>query len=136
MKNEELIPPFSGETAAAKLQINENEWNTRDAGQIGLLYSENVEFSDKVTFLNGRAAVTEYLAKKFAEQHNYKVKKEVWGAKENRNAIRFQEEWQDQNGQWFHSYGNEQLEFDQAGIIIKRFGCNSDKEITSSERTL
>jgi hypothetical protein len=76
------------------------------------------------------------MAQKFNEQKNYKVEKEVWGAKENRNAIRFQEEWQDENGQWFHGYGNEQLEFDEKGLISKRFGCISDKKISENERSL
>jgi uncharacterized protein len=136
MKNEELIPPFSGETAAAKLQINEDIWNTHDAEQVAKLYTEDVEWGDRTTFLNGREAVKNYLAHKFNAQKNYKVKKEVWGAKENRNAIRFQEEWQDDKGQWFHSYGNEQLQFDKKGLISKRFGCISDKMISEGEKSL
>jgi nuclear transport factor 2 (NTF2) superfamily protein len=136
MTDKELKPPFSGETAAAKLQLNENEWNTRNVQKISLLYTEDVEWLDRTTFLTGREAVKEYLTSKFAAQQDYKIKKEVWGAKENRNAIRFQEEWHDQNGQWFHSYGNEQLEFDEQGLISKRFGCISDKHIHAEERSL
>ena len=136
MENKELVPPFSAEPAAAKLQLNENEWNTSDAAKVALLYTEDVEWSDRTTFLTGREAVQNYLAEKFAEQKDYKIRKEVWGAKENRNAIRFQEEWQDADGQWFHSYGNEQLEFDEQGVIRKRFGCISDKTIDASAREL
>lgn len=136
MKNEELVPPFSAETAAEKLQINQDVWNTHDAGRVSQLYTEDVEWSDRTTFVTGRDAVKTYMAQKFNEQKNYKVEKEVWGAKENRNAIRFQEEWQDENGQWFHSYGNEQLEFDEKGLISKRFGCISDKKISENERSL
>jgi nuclear transport factor 2 (NTF2) superfamily protein len=136
MKNEELIPPFSAETAAEKLQLNENDWNTREAAKIALLYTEDVEWSDRTTFLTGRIAVEAYLMRKFSEQLNYKIKKEIWGAKENRNAIRFQEEWQDESGQWYHSYGNEQLEFDEKGVIRKRFGSISDKTIDEREKTL
>lgn len=136
MKNEDLVPPFSAETATEKLKLNENEWNTHDAAKIALLYTEDVEWSDRTTFLTGRIAVEAYLMRKFSEQLNYKIKKEVWGAKENRNAIRFQEEWQDESGQWYHSYGNEQLEFDEKGVIRKRFGCISDKTIDEGEKTL
>jgi nuclear transport factor 2 (NTF2) superfamily protein len=136
MKDKELKPPFSGETAAVKLQLNENDWNTRDAQKISLLYTEDVEWLDRTTFLTGREAVKEYLTRKFAAQQDYTIKKEIWGAKENRNAIRFQEEWHDQNGQWFHSSGNEQLEFDEQGLISKRFGCISDKPIQAEERSL
>ncbi|WPV01465.1 DUF1348 family protein [Mucilaginibacter sp. cycad4] len=136
MKNEELIPPFSKETATEKLQFNEDQWNTCDAGKVSLLYSTDVEWSDRTTFLSGRNAVKDYLAEKFGTQQNYIIKKELWGAKANRNAVRFQEEWQDGNGQWFHSYGNEQLEFNEAGLITRRFGCISDKTIEPSEKSL
>jgi nuclear transport factor 2 (NTF2) superfamily protein len=136
MKNEILVPPFSAETAAAKLSLNEKVWNTRDAEQVSLLYTEDVEWSDRITFLKGRAAVSAYLAVKFSAQRDYTVRKELWGAKENRNAVRFQEEWRDERGQWFHSYANEQLEFDEKGFIRKRFGCISDMAIDESRRSL
>src|SRR3984957_7444050 len=136
MKNDTLIPPFSAETAAEKLQLNENAWNTRDAGQGSLLYTEDVEWADRTHFLRGRAAVSAYLAAKFAAQRDYTVRKELWGAKENRNAVRFQEEWCDEHGQWFHSYGNEQLEFDERGFIRKRFGCISDMALNEGQRSL
>lgn len=136
MKNEDLRPPFSKETASQKLQLNEEQWNTINADSVSLLYSDDVEWSDRTTFLNGREAVKNYLAAKFGSQQNYTVRKELWGAKENRNAVRFQEEWQDKNGQWFHSFGNEQLEFDESGLITKRFGCISDQPIEPNERRL
>jgi len=136
MKNEMLVPPFSAETAAEKLQLNENVWNTRDAGKVSLLYTEDVEWSDRTTFLHGREAVRVYLAGKFAAQGDYAIRKELWGAKENRNAVRFQEKWRDERGQWFHSYGNEQLEFDEKGFIRKRFGCISDMVIDEGQRSL
>jgi uncharacterized protein len=136
MKNEMLVPPFSAETAAEKLQLNEDVWNTRDAGKVSLLYTDDVEWSDRTTFLHDREAVRVYLAGKFAAQRDYAIRKELWGAKENRNAVRFQEEWRDVGGQWFHSYGNEQLEFDEKGYIRKRFGCISDMVIDEGQRSL
>jgi nuclear transport factor 2 (NTF2) superfamily protein len=136
MENDQLIPPFSAESAAAKLQLNENVWNTCDAEKISQLYTEDVEWSDRVTFLTGRAQVKTYLTQKFENEQSFKTKKQVWGAKENRNAIRFEDEWHDRSGQWFHSYGNEQLEFDENGLIRKRFGCISDKAIDDTERTI
>jgi nuclear transport factor 2 (NTF2) superfamily protein len=136
MEQKKLIPPFSAETAAEKLQLNQEIWNTRDAEKISQLYTEDIEWLDRITFLTGRAAVKNYLTKKFENELGFKTKKEVWGAKENRNAIRFEDEWHDHTGQWFHSYGNEQLEFDENGLIRKRFGCISDKAIEAHDRTL
>ena len=136
MKNETLVPPFSAETAVEKLQLNENVWNTRDAEQVSMLYTEDVEWSDRTSFLRGRKAVKTYLAGKFSAQRDYTIQKELWGAKENRNAVRFQEEWRDEHGQWFHSYGNEQLEFDEKGFIRKRFGCISDMAIDEGQKSL
>jgi nuclear transport factor 2 (NTF2) superfamily protein len=134
MDHQQLIPPFSAESAAEKLQLNENVWNSRDAEKISQLYTEDVEWLDRVTFLTGREQVKTYLTKKFENELGFKTQKQVWGAKENRNAIRFEDEWHNQSGQWFHSYGNEQLEFDENGLIRKRFGCISDKAIDATER--
>ncbi len=136
MEQNQLIPPFSGETAAEKLRLNTNVWNTRDPEKIIQLYTEDIEWLDRTTFLSGREQVKAYLAQKFENEQEFITKKEVWGAKENRNAIRFEDEWHDQNGQWFHSYGNEQLEFDEKGLIRKRFGVISDKAIEAVDKTL
>ena len=86
--------------------------------------------------LTGREQVKAYLTQKFENELGFKTKKQVWGAKENRNAIRFEDEWHNHSGQWFHSYGNEQLEFDEHGLIRKRFGCISDKAIDATERAI
>ncbi len=136
MQQNQLVPPFSAESAAEKLQLNENVWNTRDPEKIALLYTEDTEWLDRTTFLNGREEVQTYLKRKFENELDFKTKKEVWGAKENRNAVRFEDEWHDHTGQWFHSYGNEQLEFDENGIISKRFSVISDKAIDADNKAL
>lgn len=136
MEQNKLVPPFSAETAREKLRLNENAWNTLDPEKISLLYTADTEWRDRTEFINGREAVKAYLTRKWKKELHFRTRKELWGAKENRNAVRFEDEWQDQNGQWFHGYGNEQLEFDEQGLIRKRYASISDKPIEASERTL
>lgn len=136
MEQKQLIPPFSAESAREKLQLNENVWNTRDPEKISLLYTLDTEWRDRTTLLRGREEIKTYLTRKWEKELSYKIKKEVWGAKENRNAIRFEEEWHDHAGQWFHSYGNEQLEFDEKGLIRRRYATISDLAIDARDRTL
>jgi nuclear transport factor 2 (NTF2) superfamily protein len=136
MENKQLIPPFSAETATEKLRLNETLWNSRDPEQVSLLYTIDIEWMDRTELVRGRAAVKAYLTRKWEKERIYKIKKELWGAKENRNAVRFEEEWRDENGQWYHSYGNELLEFDEQGLIRKRFASISDLAIGEGERKL
>lgn len=136
MEQKNIIPPFSKETATEKLQLIENAWNTRNPEQISLLYTTNAEWRDRTDFIHGRAAVKAFLTREWEKELDFKIKKELWGAKENRMAVRFEYEWHDHTGQWFHSYGVEVLEFDEAGLMQKRFASVSDLAIGPHERRL
>lgn len=136
MEQKNIIPPFSKETATEKLQLIENAWNTRNPDQISLLYTTNTEWRDRTDFIHGRAAVKAFLTREWEKELDFKIKKELWGAKENRMAVRFEYEWHDHTGQWFHSYGVEVLEFDEAGLMQKRFASVSDLAIGPHERRL
>ena len=132
-----IKPPFTQESAIAKLKINESVWNTRDPEKIAALYSPDAEWRDKTNILKGRDAIIAYLKAKFAKEKDYKISKEVWGAKLSKNAIRFEEEWKDaKTGQWYHSYAVEVILFNDQGIIIERFASINDKPIKSSERSI
>ena len=136
MEQKKLIPPFSAASASEKLQLNEAAWNSKDPERVALLYTVDTEWRDRTIFLHGREEVKAYLTRKWKNELDYMVRKELWGAKENRNAVRFEEEWRDHTGQWFHGYSNEQLEFDEDGLIRKRFASTSEKAIEAGGRTL
>jgi uncharacterized protein len=132
-----IVPPFTQESAIAKLKINEGVWNTRDPEKIAALYSPDAEWRDRTSVIKGRAAIIAYLKAQFAKESDFKISKEVWGAKLSKNAIRFEEEWKDaKTGQWYHSYGVEVVLFNDQGIIIERFASINDKPIKSSERSI
>jgi nuclear transport factor 2 (NTF2) superfamily protein len=132
-----IAPPFTQESAVAKLKINENVWNTRDPEKIAALYSPDAEWRDRTSKIKGRASIIAYLKAQFAKEADFKISKEVWGAKLSKNAIRFEEEWKDAStGQWYHSYGVEVVMFDDKGIIIERFASINDKPIKPSERSI
>ncbi len=130
------IPPFTMETALQKVQLAEDAWNSKDPERICLAYTIDTEWRNRTDFINGREEVKHFLAKKFERELNYKLKKELWGFRENRMAVRFEYEWQDHNGQWFRSYGNELWEFDKEGFMQKRFASINDLPINEEERIL
>lgn len=134
MEYQKLIPPFSMETAAQKLQLIEKAWNTLNPEAVSLLYTPDTEWRDRTDFVNGREAVKTFLTTEWQRELDFKGKKELWGAKENRMAVRFEYEWRNASGQWFHSYGVEVMEFDEAGLIRKRFASISDLPIEAGER--
>lgn len=130
------IPPFTLETALQKVQAAENAWNTRDPEKVCLAYTINTEWRNRTEFINGRDAVKAFLKRKWEQELNYKLKKELWGFRENRMAVRFEYEWQNQSGQWYRSYGNELWEFDENGYMQKRFASINDLAIDESDRKL
>lgn len=134
MEYQKLIPPFSMETAAQKLQLIEKAWNTLNPEAVSLLYTPDTEWRDRTDFVNGREAVKAFLISEWQRALDFKLNKELWGAKENRMAVRFEYEWRNVSGQWFHSYGVEVMEFDEAGLIRKRFASISDLPIEAGER--
>ena len=99
------LPPFTIETALQKVKAAEDAWNTKDPEKVSLAYTVNTEWRNRTDFINGREAVQEFLTRKWQKELDYKLKKELWGFRENRMAVRFEYEWHDHSGQWFRSYG-------------------------------
>ncbi len=132
----DIKPPFTLETAAAKVQAAENAWNSRDPERICLAYSVDTEWRNRTDFINGREAVKQFLKGKWERELDYVLKKELWGFRENRMAVRFEYEWHNSEGQWFRSYGNELWQFNPDGLMTHRYASINDLAIDGSERTL
>ena len=130
------IPPFTLETALQKVQAAEDAWNTKDPEKVSLAYTVDTEWRNRTEFINGREEVKKFLTRKWEKELDYKLKKELWGFRENRMAVLFEYEWRDNQGQWFRSYGNENWEFDEDGYMRKRFASINDSPINESDRKL
>ena len=132
-----IAPPFTDpDLAAKKVQIAEDLWNTRDAERVSLAYTEDTQWRNRAEFLTGRAAVVEFLKRKWNRELDYRLKKELWGFRNNRMAVKFHYEWDDDSGQWFRSYGNELWQFAPSGLMERREASINDLPIKESERTL
>ena len=129
-----IRPPFTLETALAKVQAAEDAWNTRDPERVVLAYSNDSEWRNRTEFLHGRAAIRAFLTRKWAKELDYRLKKELWGFRENRIAVRFEYEWHDDAGHWYRSYGNELWEFDPDGLMCRRYASINDASIDEQER--
>ena len=129
-------PPFTMETALAKVKAAEDAWNTRDPERVSLAYTVDTEWRNRTEFLKGREEVKKFLELKWAKELDYKPVKELWGFRDNQMAVRFEYEWRDSGGNWFRSYGNELWEFDEEGLMRKRFASINDTPIKESERRL
>ncbi len=130
------VPPFTMETALQKVQLAEDAWNSRDPEKVCLAYTVATEWRNRTDFINGREEVKLFLKHKWERELDYKLKKELWGFRENRMAVRFEYEWRNTDGQWFRSYGNELWEFDDDGYMQKRFASINDTPITEADRKL
>lgn len=130
------LPPFTLETALQKVQLAEDAWNSRNPEIVCLAYTEDSEWRNRVEFINGREAIKDLLKRKWERELDYKLKKQLWGFRENRIAVMFEYEWHNHEGQWFRSYGNELWEFDADGLMRKRFASINDMEIEQSDRRL
>jgi nuclear transport factor 2 (NTF2) superfamily protein len=130
------LPPFNMETAQQKVQAAEDAWNTRDPEKVSLAYTIDTEWRNRTDFINGREEVKQFLKGKWERELDYKLKKELWGFKDNRMAVRFEYEWHDHAGQWYRSYGNELWEFDENGYMQKRFASINDLPIAETDRKL
>ena len=128
------IPPFTRETALQKVQLAEDAWNSKDPEKVSLAYSVDTEWRDRTECINGREEVKAFLRRKWKKELDYKLKKELWGFRENRMAVRFEYEWRDDAGQWYRSYGNELWEFDENGLMRKRYASINDAPIKEGER--
>ena len=128
------FPPFTAETAAQKVRAAENAWNQQIPEKIALAYSADSVWRNRAEFLQGREQITAFLQRKWANELEYRLIKELWAFHENRIAVRFAYEWHDANGQWFRSYGNENWEFNDDGLMRLRFACINDLPIKESDR--
>jgi uncharacterized protein len=129
-----IRPPFTLETALAKVQAAEDAWNSRDPHRVSMSYTENSEWRNRTEFFKGRDAIRDFLARKWAKELDYQLKKELWGFHENRIAVRFEYEWHDEARQWYRSYGNEMWEFDEQGLMARRYASINDAPIREDER--
>ncbi len=136
MEQKKPLPPFTLETAKLKVQLAENAWNSKDPEKISLAYSKDSEWRNRTDFINGREEIKSFLKTKWEKELDYKLKKELWGFRENRIAVRFEYEYRDEKGNWFRAYGNENWEFDTNGLMTKRFASINDLSIEENERKL
>jgi len=129
-----LVPPFTRETAVAKIRMAENGWNTRDPERVALVYTEDSQWRNRAEFPRGRAEIIAFLKRKWAKELDYRLIKELWTFGGNRIAVRFAYEWHDDSGNWFRSYGNENWEFAESGLMQRRFASINDLPIGEGER--
>jgi nuclear transport factor 2 (NTF2) superfamily protein len=132
----DITPPFTRETALAKVKAAEDAWNSRDPERIALAYSEDTQWRNRDEFFTGREAVKAFLRRKFARELDYRLSKELWAFDGARISVRFEYEWRDGAGQWWRSHGNEQWEFAPDGLMRRRDASINDVPITASERRL
>ena len=128
------LPPFTAETAAQKARAAEDGWNSRNAQKVALAYTEDSVWRNRAEFLRGRDAIEAFLTRKWAKELDYRLIKEVWAFHENRIAVRFAYEWHDDSNNWFRSYGNENWEFDERGLMRRRVASINDLPISVNDR--
>ncbi len=128
------VPPFTRETALQKVRMAEDGWNTRDPQRVSLVYTQDSQWRNRAEFPRGRAEIVEFLTKKWANEQQYRLIKELWAFEGNRIAVRFAYEWCDAEGNWFRSYGNENWQFDANGLMELRYASINDLAIKETER--
>jgi len=133
---QKLVPPFTEETALAKVQAAENLWNTRDPEKVVLGYTSDSVWRNRVEFLSGRDEIKAFLRRKWDRELDYRLKKTLWTFNGNRLAVTFEYEWHDDSGQWFRSYGNELWEFDPDGLMRRRIASINDAPISAADRRI
>lgn len=130
------LPPFTLETAKQKIQAAEDAWNSKDPERVSKAYTLDSEWRNRDQFIHGREEIVGFLTQKWEKENNYKLKKEYWAHTDNRIAVRFEYEYQNANGQWFRAYGNENWEFDETGLMQKRYASINDLAIDEKDRKL
>jgi nuclear transport factor 2 (NTF2) superfamily protein len=128
------LPPFTAETAAQKARMAEDAWNSRDPVRVSLAYTEDSRWRNRAEFFQGRDAIVKFLQRKWARELDYRLIKEVWAHDGRRIAVRFQYEYHDDSGTWYRAHGNEQWEFDDAGLMRRREASNNDVIIAEADR--
>jgi len=134
MSDKPLLPPFTLETAIQKIRRAEDAWNSRDPKRVALAYTIDCQWRNRIEFPRGREEILAFLERKWAREHDYRLIKEIWGCRENRIAVRFAYEWHDVQGNWYRSYGNENWEFDEQGLMQRRYASINDMPIAENER--
>ena len=128
------LPPFTRESAIEKVRLAEDGWNSRNAEKVALAYSVDTQWRNRAEFVHSRAEAQAFLERKWNKELEYRLIKELWAFTDNRIAVRYAYEWHDDAGNWFRSYGNENWEFDEHGLMQRRFACINDLPIQESER--
>src|SRR5271155_3338446 len=128
------VPPFTFETATQKVRLAEDSWNSRDPERVSQGYALDSRWRNRAEFVNGRLEIVAFLQRKWAKELDYRLIKELWAYNENRIAVRFAYEWHDDSGNWYRSYGNENWEFNDDGLMRMRFACINDLPINESDR--
>jgi nuclear transport factor 2 (NTF2) superfamily protein len=128
------LPPFDLESAKLKVRLAEDAWNSRDPERVALAYTVDSVWRNRSEFITGRTEIIPFLKLKWNKELDYRLIKELWGFRENRMAVRFAYEWHDDGDNWFRSYGNENWEFDQNGLMARRFASINDLAIKETDR--
>ncbi|WP_075187792.1 DUF1348 family protein [Teredinibacter haidensis] len=128
------LPPFNFNTATQKVRMAEDAWNSRDPERVSLAYTPGCAWRNRSVFLSGREAIVEFLTQKWRNEIDYRLVKELWAFHHNRIAVRFAYEWRDDSGKWYRSYGNENWEFNESGLMQKRIASINDLPISEAER--
>lgn len=128
------LPPFTHETATQKVRMAEDGWNSRDPQRVSLVYTPDSQWRNRAEFPRGRAEIIAFLTRKWAQELDYRLIKELWAFENHRIAVRFAYEWHNAAGQWFRSYGNENWQFDENGLMAFRFASINDLPINEAER--
>jgi nuclear transport factor 2 (NTF2) superfamily protein len=129
-----LVPPFTHQTAVQKVRLAEDGWNSRDPGRVSLAYTVDSRWRNRSEFVNGREEIVAFLTRKWAKELEYRLIKELWAFDDNRIAVRFAYESHDESGNWTRSYGNENWEFDEHGLMRLRYASINDLPIVESDR--
>jgi len=128
------LPPFTRESAIQKVRLAEDGWNSRNPEKVALAYTPDSQWRNRVEFVNGREQIAQFLDRKWKKELDYRLIKELWAVDGNRIAVRYAYEWHDDSGNWFRTFGNENWEFDENGLMQRRFACLNDMPITEAER--
>lgn len=128
------LQPFTFESAVEKVRLAENGWNNRDPAKVALAYTVDSQWRNRAEFVTGREAIVAFLSAKWRREIDYRLIKELWALNDNRIAVRFAYEWRDDSGNWFRSFGNENWEFDDSGLMRTRYACINDLAIRGEDR--
>ncbi len=128
------LPPFDASTAAQKVRLAEDGWNAQNPEKVSLAYTANSTWRNRSEFIVGREDIVKFLTNKWSKEQDYRLIKELWAFTDNRISVRFAYEWKDSSGQWFRSYGNENWEFDENGLMHRRIASINDLPIAESDR--